>query len=69
MSQKKIIAETFTCSQAGGVEYGFTFKYEGEEDTLFDVVLGEAKPGSQDVIESDWDKFQWVADAIVKGQP
>lgn len=67
--KKKIIAETFTGSQPNSIEYGFTFKYEGEEDSLFDVVLGEAKPGSQDVIELDWAKFQWVADAIVKGQP
>lgn len=66
---KKIISETYTSSGADGVEYGFTFKREGEEDVLFDVVLGTVKRGSQDVITADWAKFQWVADAIVKGQP
>lgn len=64
-----MIHETYICSKADCVwEYGFTFKdQEGDEDTLFDLVLGEIVYNAADAdatIEASWKANEWAAIAI-----
>lgn len=73
---KNLVAGTYTCSCAGGVEYGFTFTKpfeppadQSDMDTEFDVVLGFAI-GEPDhvrkVIQQRWSEMRWLAEAIVE---
>ena len=60
-----MIFETYICSKSNQmIEFGLTFKASNEvEDSLFDVVLGEAKPTSLD-IEKKLVEGSWVGRAI-----
>ena len=73
---------TYTCGLAnGGVEYGFTFGEPANEvdegtagpceigDAEFDVVLGVVHPESTEEIKIKWEKYAWVAAAIIANLP
>jgi len=63
-----LIALRYTCGKLGRlIEWGFAFQRPDADDTLFDIVLGEAKdsaikPGE---IEASWALNAWAAQAIV----
>lgn len=62
-----MIYETYACPTDDGIEYGFTFmQSKGDEDSLFDLVLGECSVHKQgEVIEKAWAENEWAAKAIV----
>lgn len=69
MSKRPLIWQTYVCCKSSGkIEYGFTFKHEGEEDSVFDLVLGEVPSMEQTQITLDWETHQWAAEAIVNNQ-
>jgi hypothetical protein len=76
-----MVAGTFTCSTEHGTEFGFTFakpfpdnEHMSDQDTVLDVVVGFVhnsmpQPHASKFIEQEWEKFRWVAEAIVNAAP
>lgn len=71
MNQPAWVAETYVAIQEGGIEYGYTFKREGEDDTTFDLVLGfRANAETTNLIaagaavQDEFDKHKRTASAI-----
>ena len=63
----KMHHETYASSRASGaIEYGFTFKLEGSDDSEFDLCLGEVAPVFIGEVQAEYDKHRWAADAIVE---
>lgn len=60
-----LIAETFIASLSRHVEWGFTFKEPGSDDEVLQLVIGGDITDTGKA-ESDYARFQWAADAIVK---
>jgi hypothetical protein len=75
-----LVAGTYTCGMEHGIEFGFMFTLpfedddQSKEDSLFDVVVGFVhksmpQPHASKFIEQEWEKFRWVAEAIVNAAP
>lgn len=73
---------TYTCGLVdGGVEYGFTFGEPANEDddtttgpceigdNEFDVVLGVTYESDLTAMRAAWNKYEWVAKAIMAAIP
>jgi hypothetical protein len=71
--EPNLVYETYVCSGPDGLEYGFTFKQEGSDDSEFDMVLGVV-PNSE-LVQADaitanaWRTHEWAAKAIVEAAP
>jgi hypothetical protein len=61
-----MIYETYMCAKSNGnTEYGFAFKADDSEDTLFDLVLGETTSTNEKFFSAEWEMHEWAAKAVV----
>lgn len=63
--------EVFQTEQRDGThEYGYRFK-DADDDTLFEIVLGDeylwgsASEGADERMDASWAKYEWLAKALV----
>ena len=66
-----MIAQTYQCSCADGIEYGWTIKESPDhDDTLYDIVLGRYndEQGALEAVEA-WKETRAAAEAFAAALP